>query len=84
MRIKFIHSANGKNLILRDSSYTNSSGETYVITKLKYYAGFFSVTENLQQMETLPYYLVIAANEVNEIEIPAKPGSLNSISFLLG
>ena len=84
VRIKFIHSANGKNLILRDSSYTNSSGETYVITKLKYYAGFFSVTENLQQMETLPYYLVNAANEVNEIDIPAKPGSLNSISFLLG
>lgn len=84
VRIKFIHSANGKNLTLRDSSYTNNNGDSYFITKLKYYIGFISLSENLQQLETLPYYLVNAANEVNEIDIPAKPGSLKSISFLLG
>ncbi len=35
--ISFQHIANGKPLVLRDSSYTNAFNEIYQVTRLKYY-----------------------------------------------
>jgi hypothetical protein len=35
--IKFEHIANGKKIVLNDSTYTNAFGEKYTVSKLKYY-----------------------------------------------
>ena len=83
LEIHFIHTANGKEISLRDSTYTNPFGETYTVSKLRFYIGQLSVPGSGYKFGEDDYYLVNAANEM-PIEINLKPGSYNSLQFLLG
>lgn len=83
LRFTFIHTANNKPLVLNDSTYTNSSGETYNIKKLKYYISNFNIKENLPLSDKDNYQLIDLSGKTS-FDIPVIPGSYNSIGFLLG
>ena len=84
LRIEFVNTANGKNIVLRDSLYKNSFGEEYSLSKLKYYISNFSVLGSSAVPEIDPYHLVNASEEYNGFEITLSPGTYNDIEFLLG
>lgn len=84
IQIQFIHTANGRQVTLRDSSYINPFGETYTVNKLKYYVGHFSLEGNIPAISNEPYHLVNAANEDDNILLTVKPGRYQSIGFTLG
>lgn len=77
--IKFHHIANGKPLILSDSSYTNAFGENYQVSRLKYYisnAGFAEKNENNISL--------VDAAENDSIMVYPKPGIYSTLYFTLG
>lgn len=80
LKIIFLQEVNGKELVLRDSSYTNAFNEPYTVSKLKYYAGQWQAGSNIIDR----YLLVSAANEENAITIDLPSGSYKDFSFLLG
>ena len=83
LKITFINIANGKRVVLADSIYTNPYGETYTITKLRYYISNIYLNGNEQLAEHDNYQLI---NEptTTSFTIPVKAGKYNSIKFLLG
>ena len=86
LKISFINTANGKPVVLRDSSYSNHFGETYYINKLKYYISNITLqtaTDGKLYYKD-GYHLVNAASETNSFEFDMAPGSYSSIRFLLG
>ena len=82
--IQFIHTANGKQLTLRDSSYANPFGEAYTVNKLKYYVGHFSLEGNTAAISKEPYFLVNAAHEEDHLLLTVETGTYHSIGFTLG
>ncbi|MEO5943795.1 MAG: MbnP family protein [Ferruginibacter sp.] len=77
--IHFIYMADGKK-INKDSIYTNAFGETYSISKLKYYVSNVQLN-NFKEKES--YYLVNAlAEDSIVLNIPA--GNYSNFNFLLG
>jgi hypothetical protein len=84
LKIRFINTANGKIITLRDSLYTNAFGEQYSISKLKYYIGQVSIPGSHSLAESDPYHLINAMNADNEFQIQMKPGAYENIGFLLG
>jgi hypothetical protein len=85
LKITFVHTANGKTIVLRDSLYKNSFGEQYSVSKLKYYISHFSVPGSTQIAENDPYHLMNASEESgNSFEILLTPGIYKNIGFLLG
>ncbi len=83
IKIIFSHVANSKKVILNDSVYTNLHGETYTITKLKYYVSNIGFVQEPQNLITPSVYLVNAANN-EPIIIPAPINKFTAITFLLG
>lgn len=81
LEIHFIHTANGKQISLGDSIYTNPFGETYNITKLRFYIGQLAVPGSGYTFGEDDYYLVNAANEM-PIEINLKPGRRYRLAIL--
>ena len=84
LKITFVNTANGKIISLRDSVYTNSFGEKYSVSKLKYYIGNFLVPGSEQLQENDPYHLMNAADSNNSFEVLLKPGNYKTVKFLLG
>ena len=85
LKIRFINTANGKPVVLRDSVYSNVFGEQYQINKLKYYISNVSITNsNGKTNFSEDCHLIDAANEENIIEIPLQAGKYDKLKFLLG
>lgn len=84
LQIRFMHTAGNQPLVLRDSTYINPFGESYVVNKLKYYIGEISVDNRKLIADSNDYYLVNAANEENSIDLKIQTGSYHTLEFLLG
>lgn len=86
LKISFVNTVNGLPLVLADSSYTNTFGETYIVNKLRYYITNVHVgSKTISQKEKGNYQLVDAARpESMSFSLNLKPGSYASLNFLLG
>ena len=84
LKIIFTNTANGKPITLRDSVYHNYFGETYSISKLKYYVSNITIKNKQASSNMGGYYLINAATDDNTIELPLQPGIYSSLEFLLG
>ena len=80
--IKFEHFANGKKIVLNDSIYTNTFGEHYNITKLKYYVSNINFTTKGQWEIGKEVYLIDAEKEDSIIKIDGR--KIVGISFTIG
>ncbi len=82
-KIRFNIIANGKKLLLTDSSYINEFGEKYTISKLRYYIsnlGFITSSRGVTVKNT---FLADAGKE-NIFRIQRPSGEIRGITFLLG
>jgi hypothetical protein len=84
LSIRFQHTANGKPLVLRDSSYTNAYAEKYQISRLKYYLGRLSLNDSIIPQFDDRYFLVDAANITQVLQTVIPPGNFRTLSFFLG
>jgi hypothetical protein len=81
--ISFQHSANGKPLVLKDSSYTNSFNENYNVTRLKYYISNIHFDEHSKGKPIQNIFLMDAAEEDTvHLQVPA--GTYRTLYFTLG
>ena len=83
LRVVFKHFANGKEIVLRDSFYTNSSGETYSIKKLRYYVSNIKVGNSTFKNDEQNYHLIDLKGPTT-FDLPLDAGIYNSFDFLLG
>ena len=77
--IKFHHTANGKPLVLQDSSYTNPFGELYQLTRLKYYISHIGLAKKPESRVEL-----IEAGATDSIIMNPKAGNYSKLYFTLG
>ncbi|RYD83152.1 MAG: hypothetical protein EOP53_01660 [Sphingobacteriales bacterium] len=77
--IKFHHTANGKRLVLQDSTYSNAFNEPYQLTRLKYYISDIGFTQSPQKNVEL---IDVATND--SVIIKAKAGNYAKLYFTLG
>jgi hypothetical protein len=84
LKIRFINTANGKPVVLRDSSYSNFFGEQYNINKLKYYISNLKFKGADKDYAHSIYYLVNGAMDENSFDIVMPPGNYSDIRFLVG
>src|SRR5665213_89034 len=86
IKIIFENNVNGQKIVLNDSTYTNSSGEKYRITKLRYYVTNIELQNgNNDYKEKISYHLIdedIPETQVIKLSVPH--GEYNSLNFLLG
>lgn len=82
LKIIFKNTANHKPIVLRDSNYITPSGETYQITKLKYYISNIKFGDNILKEED--NVQLITEPMSTSFSIPVKAGSYRQIHFLLG
>lgn len=84
--IKFTHTVKGNPLVLDDSSYTNPSGETYTVHKLKYYVGQLQFFNSADKAVGIKGYFLInhSADSSCSIRLVLPEGDYNSLQFLIG
>src|SRR4051794_27212444 len=67
LSVEFDNIAGSSDLQLNTSTYINSSGESFTVTKLKYYVSNFSLTNTDGTVFTVPqdscYFLIDESNE---------------------
>ncbi len=87
-KLEFNHVVNGADLILNSVSYSNSSAETFTISKLRYYVSNIQFTkdDNTVFAEPESYHLIDAKDEnSDELTINNVPdGNYTSITFMIG
>lgn len=83
--IQFINTV-GSSPISFDSSYTNSSGETFTIQKLKYYISHIELmNENETEKFDNDYFLIDATDETSQsITLKTKLNHITAIHFMIG
>ncbi len=86
LKITLRNTVNGVSLVLNDSLYTNVFGESYSVSKFKYYISNPGVKNSmLQQKEKSGYHLVDATIPVSQnFSFAVKAGEYNNLFFLLG
>lgn len=77
-----MHYANGKKIEF-DSSYTNPSGETYTIRKLRYYISNPSFELQKGAQKKIESYLIDAFSK-DSFDVKMNSAGLKSLKFLLG
>ena len=87
IRIVFVNKIGGKDLVLQDSTYINPSGESYRVTKFRYYVTdiFLGTTSHNHQRIPDSRYLIDASkpsSQIIQVQVPA--GTYHSLGFLLG
>ncbi len=89
LSVEFDNIAGSSDLQLNTGTYTNASGESLKITKLKYYVSNFALTNVNGSMYTVPqdscYFLIdesIASTHNAVIRVPE--GEYSKISFMVG
>lgn len=87
--VEFDNVVGSANLQLNTGSYSNAVGETFTITKLKYFISNISLTRTDGTVYTVPqndsYFLVDEADEASHDALLQVPeGEYKSIDFLIG
>lgn len=80
--LSFRNTANGKAIVKGETSYKNSSGEEYTVSKLKYYISH-PFLQGKSETQNEGYYLIDEGKR-NSIQMNMDPGQYNRIGFLLG
>lgn len=83
LKLKFEHVSGSNPLVLRDSVYTTPLGETFTISKLKYYTSDFRLNGDRFVSGDQDHQLVDISKET-EILLTAYPGKFHSIGFTIG
>lgn len=89
LSVEFDNIAGGADLALNSGTYTNASGETFTVTKLKYYVSNFVLINNNGDVYTVPqdsaYFLIDESNEAaHEAVLHVPEGAYKTLSFTLG
>lgn len=89
LSIEFDNIAGASDLHLNSGSYTNSSGENFTVTNLKYYVSNFIVTKTDGTVYIVPqdscYFLVDENNEASEfVQLLVPEGQYKTLQFTLG
>ena len=86
VKLTFINNVKGSKIVFNDSTYTNSFGEKYIITKLRYYVTNVSLQNGHKSIkEKNSYHLIDESEKESQVinfSIPA--GDYTSLQFLLG
>jgi hypothetical protein len=80
--IKFEHIANGKKIVLNDSTYTNAFAEKYTVSKLKYYISNISFTTKGALETDKKVFLIDASKNDSIVKIDGR--KIVGISFMIG
>ncbi|MEO6404216.1 MAG: MbnP family protein [Ferruginibacter sp.] len=82
--IIFIHTANGKAIVLNDSSYHNVYGESYTIKKMKYYISNVKLNgKKIKFAEKESYHLINVAGTTS-FTFDIDPGEYDKLQFMIG
>jgi hypothetical protein len=86
VKIIFVNTVKGKPVELNTGNYTNPFGETYSVTKLKYYISHVSLVKGKAVFfETESYHLVDESKPDDlHFSFALGAGEYNSLNFLLG
>jgi hypothetical protein len=89
LSVEFDNIAGSSDLQLNTGSYTNSSGETFTVTKLRYYVSNFVLTAADGTVYTVPqdscYFLIDESDpSTHEPLLQVPEGEYKSISFIVG
>lgn len=89
LSIEFDNIVGGSNLLLGTGTYTNAVGQSFKVTKLKYYVSNFKLTAADGSVYTVPqtesYFLIdesVPASHKPVLQVPE--GEYRSVSFVLG
>lgn len=78
----FLHAANDKKIV-KDAVYFTPSGESYTLSKLKYYLSTISLSGTSQPFESSSYQLIDAFQQ-DSFCIAVQSGTYTSVQWLLG
>lgn len=86
IKLIFINNINGSKIVFSDSTYTNSFGEKYLITKLKYYITNVALQNGRNSIKEKNSYHLIDESEKGSqvINFSIPEGDYTSLQFLLG
>ncbi len=86
VKLIFINNVRGTKIFLNDSTYTNSFGEKYTITKLRYYVTNVSLRNGHNNIKEKNSYHLIdeSKTESQVVNLSLPEGDYNSLQFLLG
>jgi hypothetical protein len=89
LTVEFDNIAGSSDLQLNSGSYTNSSGESFNVTRLKYYVSNFILTRTDGTIYTVPqdscYFLIDESDEATHEPVLNIPeGEYKTLSFTLG
>ncbi len=89
LSVEFDNIAGSSDLQLNTGSYTNASGESFKVTKLKYFVSNFKLTKTDGTVYTVPQdscYFLIDESDANrhEAELKVPEGEYKTLSFVLG
>lgn len=89
LSVEFDNVAGSSDLQLNTGSYTNAAGETFKVTKLKYFVSNFKLTNMDGSVYTVPqadcYFLVDESNSATHMPVLNVPeGEYKTLSFVLG
>ncbi|MFT3909222.1 MAG: hypothetical protein QM737_07315 [Ferruginibacter sp.] len=89
LSVEFDNIAGADDLLLNTGTYTNASGETFSVSKLKYFVSNFSLIKTDGSKYIVPqdscYFLIDESDETTHEPILNVPeGEYTSISFVLG
>ncbi len=89
LSVEFDNIAGADDLVLNTRAYTNVSGETFSVSKLKYFVSNFSLIKKDGSKYSVPqdscYFLIDESDEATHEPILNVPeGEYTSISFILG
>ncbi len=83
----FTNTCNNKRLRLDTATYTNSFGESFIISKLKYYISNITLqtTDGKVMKEENSYYLLNEEDSASMVfSVHIAPGNYNALSFAVG
>lgn len=89
LSVEFDNIAGSSDLQLNTGTYTNASGETFKVTKLKYYVSNFILTKTDGTVYTVPqnesYFLIDESDGTEHAPVLKVPeGEYKTLSFVLG
>ncbi|MBL0182144.1 MAG: hypothetical protein IPP96_07570 [Chitinophagaceae bacterium] len=89
LSVEFDNIAGTADLQLNTGNYTNAAGESFKVTKLKYYVSNFKLTNANGTVYTVPqndsYFLIDESDPAtHEAELSVPEGEYTSVSFVLG
>ena len=89
LSVEFDNIAGSSDLQLNTGAYTNASGETFTVTKLKYYVSNFTLTKTDGTVYTVPqdssYFLLDESDGTEHAPVLHVPeGEYKTVSFVVG